>query len=82
MSSEIKSEIPELAPARKEKYINVYGLTEYDAKIIVKEKTTADFYEETLKLGCNPKLASNWLTTNILGYLDNNSRLLINIFNS
>ena len=67
---EIKSEIPELAPARKEKYINVYGLTEYDAKIIVKEKTTADFYEETLKLGCNPKLASNWLTTNILGYLN------------
>lgn len=67
---EIKAKIPALAPERKEKYINEYGLTNYDAKIIVKEKPLADFYEETLSLGANPKLASNWLTTNILGYLN------------
>ena len=67
---EIKESIPELAPERKEKYINVYGLTNYDAKIITKEKSIADFYEETLSLGANPKLASNWLTSNILGYLN------------
>ncbi len=67
---EIKKQIPILAPERKEKYIKDYGLTEYDAKIIVKEKAIADFYEETINKGANPKLASNWLTTNILGYLN------------
>ena len=67
---EIKKQIPILAPERKEKYIKDYGLTEYDAKIIVKEKAIADFYEETITKGANPKLASNWLTTNILGYLN------------
>ena len=67
---EIKQEIPPLANERKEKYIAEYGLTNYDAKIIVKEKALADFYEETLSLGANPKLASNWLTSNILGYLN------------
>ena len=67
---EIKAQIPALAPERKEKYINNYGLTNYDATIIVKEKPLADFYEETIALGANPKLASNWLTTNILGYLN------------
>jgi aspartyl-tRNA(Asn)/glutamyl-tRNA(Gln) amidotransferase subunit B len=77
---EIKREIPELAPERREKYINTYGLTSYDAKIITKEKPLADFYEETLSLGANPKLASNWLTTNILGYLNKNDLTINDIY--
>ena len=67
---EIKAKIPALAPERKEKYIKEYGITNYDATIIVKEKELADFYEETISLGANPKLSSNWLTSNILGYLN------------
>ena len=67
---EIKQEIPALAPERKEKYIKVYGLTNKDAKTIVKDKNLADFYEEMLSLEANPKLASNWLTVNVLGYLN------------
>ena len=67
---EIKAKIPSLAPERKEKYIKEYGITNYDATIIVKEKELADFYEETISLGANPKLSSNWLTSNILGYLN------------
>ena len=67
---EIKKEIPELAPERKEKYINKYGLTNKDARTIVKDKSIADFYEECISLNVNPKLASNWITGNILGYLN------------
>ena len=67
---EIKAKIPALAPERKEKYIKEYGITNYDATIIVKEKELSDFYEETISLGANPKLSSNWLTSNILGYLN------------
>ena len=35
---EIRASIPALANERKEKYINEYGITNYDATIIVKEK--------------------------------------------
>ena len=66
---EIKKDIPKLADERKEEYINKYGLTNYDATILVKEKPIADFYEETIKLGADPKNASNWITTNLLGSL-------------
>jgi len=66
---EIKKEIPKLADERKEEYINNYGLTNYDATILVKDKQIADFYEETINLGANPKNASNWITTNLLGSL-------------
>ena len=67
---EIKASIPVLPNERKEKYIKEYGITDYDATIIVKEKAIADFYEQTIKEGANPKSASNYLTSNILGYLN------------
>lgn len=67
---EIKSQIPRLASERKETYIKEYGLTDYDATIIVKEKPVAEYYEKMVELGANPKEASNWLTTNLLGHLN------------
>ena len=67
---EIRASIPKLANERKEKYINEYGISNYDATILVKEKQVADYYEETIKLGVNPKSSSNWITSVILGHLN------------
>ena len=67
---EIKASIPELAPDRKKKYIEKYGISEYDATILVKDKAVSDYYEEALSLGANPKSASNWITSVILGHLN------------
>ena len=77
---EIRASIPALANERKEKYINEYGITNYDATIIVKEKSVADYYEETIKLGANPKVASNWVTSTILGYLNKNDLTIISLY--
>lgn len=76
----IKASIPLLAPERKEKYINEFGLTSYDAKILVKEKNVADYFEETIKLGANPKSASNWITSIILGFLNKNELSIDELF--
>ncbi len=77
---EVRKSIPELAGERKEKYINEFGISLYDAKILVKEKVIADYYEETLKLGCNPKSSSNWITSIILGYLNKNELELSDLY--
>ena len=74
---EIRNTIPVFATERKEKYKNEYNLSDYDASILVKEKNVSDFYEETIKLGANPKTSSNWMTTMVLGYL-NKAELTIN----
>ena len=66
----IKNKIPKLASERKEIYMNEYGLSEYDATVIVKDKAISDYYEETLKLGADAKGAANWLTSVILGHLN------------
>ncbi|MCI6266220.1 MAG: Asp-tRNA(Asn)/Glu-tRNA(Gln) amidotransferase subunit GatB [Erysipelotrichaceae bacterium] len=67
---EIKSSIPPLASERKEKYINDYNITPRDAKILVKEKPLADYFEETISLGANPQSVANWLNSIILGHIN------------
>ncbi|MBR3198457.1 MAG: Asp-tRNA(Asn)/Glu-tRNA(Gln) amidotransferase subunit GatB [Bacilli bacterium] len=67
---EIRKSIPRLPYERKETYINEYGITDYDATIIIKDKKISDFYEECIKLKADPKMASNWITTNLLGNLN------------
>lgn len=77
---EIKKEIPMLANERKDIYINKYGLSNYDATILVKEKSISDYYEETLKCGIDPKISSNWITSIILGYLNKTNKEIKDLF--
>ena len=67
---EIKNSIPRLASVRKEQYINEYKLSSRDAKILVKEKALANYFEETVSLGANPQSVANWLISIILGHIN------------
>jgi aspartyl-tRNA(Asn)/glutamyl-tRNA(Gln) amidotransferase subunit B len=66
----IRASIPVLGYQRKEIYMNEYGLSNYDATILVKEKSISDYFEECIKIGANPKSASNWITSVILGHIN------------
>lgn len=67
---EIAKEIPTLPLVRKKLYTEKYGLSLIDTNIIIKDKSLADYFEKCLNIGINPKKASNWLITSILGYLN------------
>ncbi|MDD6879613.1 MAG: Asp-tRNA(Asn)/Glu-tRNA(Gln) amidotransferase subunit GatB [bacterium] len=77
---EIRKNIPLLASERKEKYINEYGLTNKEASILVKEKNISDYYNEMIKNGTNPKEASNWIITRVLGYINKEQIDISDIF--
>lgn len=62
---EIKESIPELPDERRLRYVNEYGLPEYDAFILTSSKKTADFFDATVALGTTPKAASNWIMGDI-----------------
>lgn len=66
----IKKCIPVLPNERKIKYINEYGLSEYDANIIIKNKEYADYFEECVSLGMDKKIAANYLIVQIIAYLN------------
>ena len=69
----IKASIPRLHLERKQDYIKNYGLSSYDAEVLIKEKDVSDYFEECLKLGIEAKSASNCITTQILGYINKNN---------
>ena len=77
---EIRKSIPRLALERKHEYINNYGLSDYDATILVKEKAVSDFFEEVIKLGSDPKIASNWVTSVILGHMNKNDLKISDLY--
>ena len=77
---EIRASIPELAPQRRTKYIEEYGLSSYDATVLVKEKAVSDYYEECVKLGIDAKVAANWVTVNIVGELNKDDKPINEFF--
>ena len=77
---EIKKEIPMLQFDRVNKYMTEYGLSRYDSLILVHDKNVSDYFEDTIKLGCDPKSSANWITTMILGYLNKNGLKINDIY--
>ncbi len=77
---EIKAIIPPLATERRDKYINELGVSPRDAKIIVKEKPLADYFEKTVSLGANPQSAANWINSIILGHLNKMEKTIEELF--
>jgi aspartyl-tRNA(Asn)/glutamyl-tRNA(Gln) amidotransferase subunit B len=71
----LKASLPELPDAKKKRFTGDYGLSAYDAGVLVAEQTRAEFYERVLagpgtSKGRDPKVAANWLITELLGGLN------------
>ena len=58
---EIRSALPELPEARKARFRDAYGLSEYDADVIVRLTNAAAYFEDMVHAGASPKSASVWL---------------------
>ena len=68
--ADIKAGLPELPNAKKQRFVNDYGLPEYDAALIADSKSLADFYEAIVADCPDYKLASNWVMTEIIRVLN------------
>lgn len=67
---ELKSELPELKLDRYFKYIEKYNISEYDATILSKERSVADYFDSVISSGCDVSLAVNFVTTTILSTIN------------
>ena len=65
----IKKVLPELPDEKKERFMADYGLSAYDAGVLVVEKETADYFESVAN-GRDAKAAANWVITNLFGALN------------
>jgi len=66
---EIEKTLPELPDAKKERFIKQYNIPSYDAEVLISEKHLANYFEMVVQAGVNPKKASNWILSELLGKL-------------
>ncbi len=66
----IKESLPEMPNVRKHRYIEEFGLPEYDAEQITNSKHMAEFFDKAVKTCGNAKLVSNWLMSDVARILN------------
>jgi aspartyl-tRNA(Asn)/glutamyl-tRNA(Gln) amidotransferase subunit B len=71
----LKAALPELPDAKKRRLMAQYGLSAYDAGVLVMEQATADFYE-TLAKGRDAKLAANWMLGDFFAAMNRTGRTI------
>jgi aspartyl-tRNA(Asn)/glutamyl-tRNA(Gln) amidotransferase subunit B len=71
----IKQTLPELPDQKKHRFMNNYGLSAYDASVLIAERARADYYEDVAG-SADAKLAANWVLNELLGRLNKDSREL------
>jgi aspartyl-tRNA(Asn)/glutamyl-tRNA(Gln) amidotransferase subunit B len=69
--TDVRRSLPEHPTVRRDRFESEYGLPKYDADVLTAEKSTADYFENTLqylpdKSKENIKLASNWVMTDVM----------------
>jgi aspartyl-tRNA(Asn)/glutamyl-tRNA(Gln) amidotransferase subunit B len=62
----LRDSLPEPPWRRRQRFESEYKLPAYDAALLTSAKAIADYYEECVKAGAGPKLASNWVMTDVL----------------
>ena len=65
----LKASLPELPDAKAARFIREYGLSAYEARVLVAERATADYYEAVAK-GRDGKLAANWVMGDLFAALN------------
>src|SRR6202051_705527 len=74
----LKAQLPELPDQKKARFIADFGLSLYDASVLVAERESADFYEAVLAQLANKardgKLAANWVINELFGRLNKEGR--------
>ena len=67
---EVKGTMPKLPEDRYCELVEVCGLNPYDANVLTAEREIVDYFEEVFRVSGNAKAASNWITTELFGHLN------------
>lgn len=73
----IRKNLVELPKDRKKRFVEKFGFSDYDAAVLTSEKSLADYFESVVNIVNEPKLISNWITTELLGKLNAENKDII-----
>ena len=69
----VANDLPELPDQKKHRFMNEFGLSLYDASVLIAEQRRAAYFEDVAK-GRDAKMAANWVINELLGLLNKNSK--------
>jgi aspartyl-tRNA(Asn)/glutamyl-tRNA(Gln) amidotransferase subunit B len=58
---QVRATMPELPAAKRARFIEAYGLREYDAQVLTSTRAMAEYYEVVASTSTDPKLSANWI---------------------
>ncbi len=67
--TDVRSTMPELPAAKRERFVGVYGLREADAQTLTATRAISDYYERVAETSGDPKTAANWVMGDLIGSL-------------
>ncbi|MBU8920652.1 MAG: Asp-tRNA(Asn)/Glu-tRNA(Gln) amidotransferase subunit GatB [Bacteroidales bacterium] len=70
----VESLMPELPRERRGRFVDQYGLSDYDSVVLTSEKEIADYFEEVARLSGDPRSSSNWIMREVMGELNNTGK--------
>jgi len=76
---EIRESLPELPLARKNRTIEQYSLSDYDAGVLTTSREMADYFEACVAAGAPAKLATNWITGDLQALISDAKADITNI---
>ena len=65
----LKNKLPELPDKKKERFINKFKLTPYEANVLISENNISEYFEEVIKTA-DIKLAKNWIIVELFAVLN------------
>ena len=69
---QVRSQLPELPEAKKQRFMESFGLSTYDAEVLVADKQVAEYFEEVVAAKADPKLVCNWISGELMRIMNEN----------
>ena len=66
---QIRATVPELPADKRNRFVESYGLREYDARVLTSTREISEYFEKAAKAAGDPRMAANWVTGDLLGAL-------------
>ena len=75
----LRRNLPELPDAKKQRFMEEYGLNDYDAGVLTINQELSDFFEKVLSEGAASKIACNWITGELTRVMNESGKTLSEI---
>ena len=65
----VRARMPELPQARRKRFVESYGLRDYDAEVLTLTREAGDYFEKVASVPGDPRAAANWVMGDLAGLL-------------